>query len=130
MRKLSAARLREAELRAPKPHEEMIILRTVVDPSPTGPVCAGVLSRTKTIPGGSIVEVFREPYPQPEELPAEMQVCARLRWIDHADGSELFVPPIPESELPSAPDPAAMARMVRYHNHTGEYAAGAPDLPI
>jgi hypothetical protein len=65
VRKISDARLRMAEARAPKPHEPLVIHHVIVDvnPIPGGPpVERGVIERTRLIPGGSIDEHWPEPH--------------------------------------------------------------------
>ena len=108
--------MRAIEARAPKPHETLIMLRTVVEPNPDGgePIECGVLDRTKTIPGGSIQEQFNEPWPDADSLPDEMIIYLRHR----GRCSEKFDPPIPESQLPDTVDPVAVARYYR----TGQFA--------
>lgn len=123
MRKISTARLRLAEARAPKPHEAMTFHLIVVDVNPVGgpPIERGVFRRTRLIPGGSIEEEWSEPWPRIEELPAEMLVRHRHRQgID-----EWFDPPIPESKLPVVTDQEAVDRYGRRHYGRGEYAQKA-----
>lgn len=108
MRRISESRLRKVEASAPKPHKTLVFLQSIVEPNPDGgePIECGVLSRTKTIPGGSLVEVFAEPWPDADALPEEMMVFGRNRGRI----SEWFFPPIPETQLPDAVDPVAVAR--------------------
>jgi hypothetical protein len=117
---MSAARLRLAEARAPKPHEAMTFNHVIVDVNPDGgpPIARGVFSRTRLIPGGSIDEHWPEPWPTVDELPAEMLVRHRHRHgVD-----EWFDPPILESKLPAATDQEAIDRYWRQYYGRGEYA--------
>jgi hypothetical protein len=92
-------RLRDAESRAPKPHEPLIWSRVIVapNPEPGGPlIVLGTHSRTKTIPGGYLKEIWAEWQPE-ENLPDELLVSERYLH----GRTESFDPPIPESQLPA-----------------------------
>ena len=87
----------------------MIIIHSVVDPNPVWggpPIVAGVASRSRTIPGGSLTETWPQPWPAEADLPAELLVSRRTRY----GVGELFVPPILESLLPDEAMPDAVER--------------------
>ncbi|QDM32176.1 hypothetical protein FNL55_13140 [Tardiphaga sp. vice352] len=87
----------------------MIIVNSVVDPNPVWggpPIVAGVASRTKTIPGGSLTETWPQPWPKEADLPAELLVSRRTRY----GVGEVFIPPIAESKLPDEAQPDAVEK--------------------
>ena len=103
MRRISDLRLREAESRAPKPFETMVWTRVIVAPNPElggPPIVLGIHSRTKTIRGGFLKELWNELRPE-ENLPDELLVSQRCIYRGGGlSSNEKFDPPIPESQLP------------------------------
>lgn len=97
-------RLKEAESRAPKPFETMVWTRVIVAPNPElggPPIVCGIHSRTKTIPGGFIKEIWSELHPE-NHLPEELLVSQRCTYRGGGlSTDEKFDPPVPESQLPA-----------------------------
>jgi len=127
VRKISDGRLRDAERRTPKPFEPLLIVRTIVGPNGPGgcngpPIQLGVASRTRTIPGGSIEEIWPEPWPQLADLPEYLMVRERWRRIKGVGIVERFSPPVAEPSLPDGVDYEAVERHKRFVNHTGKFA--------
>jgi hypothetical protein len=89
MRRISG-RLRAAEARGPKPHQDLVIIKTIVEPSENGPREVGVHSRTTIRRREVIRELWTDPLPA--EAPTDIDSEAVVRAQRQAERTGEFAP--------------------------------------